>query len=59
LTPTAAGSWTSTILHDFSSQTTDGANPNAGLIFGLSGNLYGTTGQGGASNEGTVFEINP
>lgn len=59
LTPTAAGSWTETILHDFSSQTTDGANPNAGLIFGISGSLYGTTGQGGTSNEGTVFEIKP
>ncbi len=42
----------------------DGANPGAGLIFGRTGNLYGTTQFGGpnctrwtASGCGTVFEI--
>jgi uncharacterized repeat protein (TIGR03803 family) len=35
----------------------DGANPHAGLIAGTSGNLYGTTSSGGASNAGTVFQI--
>jgi uncharacterized repeat protein (TIGR03803 family) len=36
---------------------TSGAEPLAGLISDKSGNLYGTTFQGGAQNRGTVFEI--
>ena len=35
----------------------DGANPDAGLIADANGNLYGTTLIGGASGDGTVFEI--
>ena len=59
LTPTASGPWTETVLHNFSNAATDGHNPNAGLIFGPAGNLFGTTGQGGTYNEGSVFEIKP
>ena len=43
-----------------SGNCTDGANPEAGLIQGLSGDLYGTTRIGGAGGDhglGTVFEI--
>ena len=36
---------------------TDGANPYAGLVGDAEGNLYGTTNQGGASGEGTVFML--
>src|SRR6266404_3878370 len=36
--------------------STDGANPQAGLIADANGNLFGTT-QRGANNRGTVFEI--
>ena len=36
---------------------TDGSGPQAALIADASGNLYGTTGYGGASNDGTVFKI--
>ena len=50
-------------LHRFTGGE-DGANPGAGLIFGRTGNLYGTTQFGGpnctrwvASGCGTVFEI--
>ena len=35
----------------------DGANPHAGLIMDSSGNVYGTTEAGGASGDGTVFEM--
>jgi uncharacterized repeat protein (TIGR03803 family) len=35
----------------------DGAFPYGGLIADAAGNLFGTTLQGGADNDGTVFEI--
>ena len=54
---------TEKILHRFSGGL-DGANPGSGLIFGRTGNLYGTTQFGGpnctrwvATGCGTVFEI--
>jgi uncharacterized repeat protein (TIGR03803 family) len=37
----------------------DGANPLAPLIFGTNGMLYGTTFNGGAYANGTVFEVDP
>jgi uncharacterized repeat protein (TIGR03803 family) len=36
---------------------TDGEGPHAGLIMDSSGNLYGTAIAGGASGDGTVFEL--
>jgi uncharacterized repeat protein (TIGR03803 family) len=48
---------TLTVLHSFSGGAADGGYPPAGLIMDGSGNLYGTTVQGGSSNFGTVFEI--
>jgi uncharacterized repeat protein (TIGR03803 family) len=48
-----------TVLHTFAGGSSDGANPEAGLIQGSDGNLYGNTLQGGASGLGTVFEITP
>lgn len=48
-------SGTLTILHSFGSTPTDGQLPYAGLIQGADGNLYGTTGWGGANKGGTVF----
>ena len=49
--------WTIRILHSFTGSG-DGANPNAGLILGREGNLYGTTSSVYDSQYGgTVFEI--
>ena len=36
---------------------TNGASPEAGLIADRSGNLFGTTMEGGAYNDGAVFEV--
>jgi uncharacterized repeat protein (TIGR03803 family) len=48
-------------LYSFCSQSgcTDGANPYAALVQATDGNLYGTTRDGGANNQGTVFRITP
>jgi uncharacterized repeat protein (TIGR03803 family) len=43
----------------FSFNSTDGAGPNAMLVQGTDGNLYGTTYEGGANGLGTVFKIDP
>jgi uncharacterized repeat protein (TIGR03803 family) len=59
LTPNGSGSWTETVLHSFGNGT-DGFGPLYGsLIFDASGNLYGTTTQGGINGGGTVFEFTP
>jgi len=46
LTPIAGGRWTEKILHNFGNGM-DGAELDAGLVFDLAGNLYGTTVSGG------------
>jgi uncharacterized repeat protein (TIGR03803 family) len=56
LTSTQHGSWTKTILHDFTGGR-DGSGPGAGLTSGRQGLLYGTTVFGGLSDNGTVFEV--
>jgi len=61
LTPGAGGTWTETVLHNFNQDGTDGIFPNGGLIFDArgTGNLYGTTLEGGAKRFGTVFQLTP
>jgi uncharacterized repeat protein (TIGR03803 family) len=44
------------VLHSFASGS-DGAYPEAGLLRDRAGNLYGTTANGGTSNDGTVFRL--
>jgi uncharacterized repeat protein (TIGR03803 family) len=47
-----------TVLHSFTGGA-DGGSPYAGVIFGPTGKLYGTTAFGGQTNAGVVFEIEP
>lgn len=47
-----------TILHSFNGAS-NGGGPFAGLARDHEGNLYGTTGYGGAHNLGTVFKVSP
>jgi uncharacterized repeat protein (TIGR03803 family) len=51
-----AANGTETVLHSFTGNP-DGARPYAGLAMDASGNLYGTTEQGGVSGCGTIFRI--
>jgi uncharacterized repeat protein (TIGR03803 family) len=48
-----------TVLHSFAARPTDGSGPLAGLIRDASGNLYGTTLNGGIHGLGTVFKLIP
>lgn len=64
--PTNGGAWTETLLYSFKGGKIDGANPQAGVVFDPSGNLYGTTAyganqscQGTGPGCGTVFELKP
>ena len=63
LAPPAKGqtTWTETVLYSFCSLSncSDGANPQAGLIADKQGALYGTTFNGGNSNNGLVFKLTP
>ncbi len=61
----ASGAWTESVLYAFS-QGSDGFVPDAGLIFDSTGNLYGTTTDGGNLTAacdyagcGVVFELSP
>ena len=56
LSPNGNGTWSETILYNFGAAG-DGSEPWGGVILDGSGNLYGTTKQGGAGGYGTVFEI--
>ncbi len=58
MTGTLAFAQQETILHSFGGST-DGISSGSGLVFDAAGNLYGTTGRGGAYGGGTVFELSP
>ena len=59
LTPSTGGAYTYDSLYSFTTTPPDGGSPQAGLIFGPSGSLLGTTENGGNANEGTVFAVTP
>jgi uncharacterized repeat protein (TIGR03803 family) len=48
-----------TVLHSFSGQVNDGGLSYAGLVLDRTGNLYGTTYNGGLYNRGTAFKLTP
>jgi len=66
-----AGTWTHTVLHDFCSakDCADGSGPfdvtlayqgaQSGVRYDGTSTLFGTTSNGGASQEGTVFSLTP
>lgn len=59
LTPSTGGAYTYESLYSFTTTPPDGGSPQAGLIFGPSGSLLGTTENGGNANEGAVFAVTP
>ena len=59
LSPAGGGVWTETVLYEFAGGTADGYWPFYGVVFDKNGNLFGTTAYGGASGQGTVFELSP
>ncbi len=56
LTPKPDGSWAEKVLHQ-GSMVTVGCSPQGGLIFDQTGNLYGTTEEGGAYGYGVVYKL--
>jgi uncharacterized repeat protein (TIGR03803 family) len=64
----AGGEWQFEVLHVFPAYSGDGSLPGGSLVFDRAGNLYGSTGSGGALGSwcldgpsfcGTVFELTP
>ena len=58
LSPAAGGTWTYSIIHDFST-TNDGYFPVAGLAIGPDGGLYGEGSDGYEYGKGVLFELIP
>jgi len=59
LTRSGGNKWTETVLHSFNFNGQDGQEPWDPLILDATGNLYGTTFQGGVAGAGTVFKLTP
>jgi len=55
----AAGSWTYSIIHDFSTANEDGNSPVAGMTVGANGYLYGEAAYGSKYGQGLLFELIP
>jgi uncharacterized repeat protein (TIGR03803 family) len=56
------GTWSETIIYEFTRANGDGGNPEAGLAADAAGNLYGTTLFGGSTateTYGTVYKLTP
>ena len=56
----SSGGWTEKVIYAFQGPTVgDGFAPNGTLAIGPSGQLFGTTGYGGAGDYGTVYQLTP
>jgi len=58
LTPIGGGLFSESVLHSFGSGT-GGTHPQSRLVLDVSGNLFGTTFDGGANGKGVVFRLTP
>lgn len=58
LSPNSDGTWSETVLHEFQGGS-DGSYPIGPVTLDTSGNLYGTTDDGGPNNAGTVYKLSP
>jgi uncharacterized repeat protein (TIGR03803 family) len=56
LSPNRSGGWNEAVIYSFKALKS-GVFPMSPVIFDRSGNLYGTTDQGGAHGYGVVFEL--
>lgn len=54
----SAGGFTQNVIHVFSGGS-DGGFPYGQLVLDQSGNIYGTTEEGGINNDGLAFEFSP
>jgi len=52
----SGGTWTETVLYNFTGGD-DGFGPGGALVMDASGNLYGTTPDGGSGGVGVVYEL--
>ncbi|MGA2591007.1 MAG: choice-of-anchor tandem repeat GloVer-containing protein [Bryobacteraceae bacterium] len=61
LQPPAApgGTWTETVIYNFTGENSDGKNPFASPTLGANGSLYGTTTYGGYYGSGAAYELQP
>lgn len=57
LSPAGGGAWTETTLHSFNGS--DGSHINDTILSDSSGNLYGTSLDGGSVGAGVVWELSP
>jgi uncharacterized repeat protein (TIGR03803 family) len=62
LVPSVGGQWSENILFPFGPDPYNGAEPEAGVTFDKSGNLYGTTAEGGSHDHGgagAAYKLSP
>jgi uncharacterized repeat protein (TIGR03803 family) len=55
----SASGWVLYPLYSFAGGNDDGSYPNARVVFGPNGDLYGTTLNGGLDDTGTIFSLSP